>query len=61
MQRIDRDIVRLRGPNDQESSGQPESSTAPTAQEVCFEASLTICIALGIALIAQLLLGPFLP
>jgi hypothetical protein len=44
-------------PNGKSFSGDQEAGTAPAAQELCFETGVTLCLALGVALIAQLLLS----
>ncbi len=58
MRHIEHDIVwrGSRGPH-QKPLSEGESSAAPTVREACFEAGVILCLALGAALIAQLLLG----
>jgi hypothetical protein len=57
----EKETVRLwrepAGTDEKPSTDDPENSTAPTAQEVYFEIGVILCVALGAALIAQLLLG----
>jgi hypothetical protein len=48
---------RPRRPKDKSLSDDSRSTKAPTAQEVCFETGVTLCLALGAALIVQLLLA----
>ncbi len=54
-------IVRIwSGPTEPEGqpfSCDPGSNAAPTVQEVSFETAVTLAVALGIGLIAQILLG----
>ena len=44
-------------PNGKPISGGLEAGTVPTAEELCFETGVILCLALGLALIAQLLLA----
>jgi hypothetical protein len=59
MPRSGRDI-HFRGsarPDEKPFSGELEAGTAPTAQELCFQTGIVLCLALCVALTAQLLLG----